>query len=324
MKSLGRAIAERGQFFAATVFHGFSIQLQSGLARYSYIGNARKMNKSYISVWNDASGTWVAAPETAKTHCGTGVATSRAISANVDGVDRPATRLRASFMPIAMAIGAAMLPGMAFAQAATGNGGLELCPGGVGGTGSSWGILSSSALNCNGANGSAGMSFSLNNGADTSGAWGFNDNAISARVTGYDDGRLVLVGGAGITMQDTVYMSSNNITGLAAGDLSTASTDAVNGSQLYQRTRYFQANSPSDDPSTDAKATGANSVASGPASMAIGRNSSAYGANTAAIAANSVARDKTVSTYKGRIQEKLGLSSLAGLIEFAALQKLID
>jgi two-component system response regulator EvgA len=34
--------------------------------------------------------------------------------------------------------------------------------------------------------------------------------------------------------------------------------------------------------------------------------------------------DKTVSTYKGRIQEKLGLSSLAALIEFASLQKLID
>lgn len=34
--------------------------------------------------------------------------------------------------------------------------------------------------------------------------------------------------------------------------------------------------------------------------------------------------DKTVSTYKSRIQEKLGLSSLAGLIEFASLQKLID
>ncbi|WP_144150803.1 response regulator transcription factor [Paraburkholderia sp. BCC1885] len=34
--------------------------------------------------------------------------------------------------------------------------------------------------------------------------------------------------------------------------------------------------------------------------------------------------DKTVSTYKSRIQEKLGLSSLAGLIEFATLQKLID
>jgi two-component system response regulator EvgA len=34
--------------------------------------------------------------------------------------------------------------------------------------------------------------------------------------------------------------------------------------------------------------------------------------------------DKTVSTYKGRIQEKLGLGSLAALIEFASLQKLID
>ncbi|WP_435406481.1 response regulator transcription factor [Paraburkholderia fungorum] len=34
--------------------------------------------------------------------------------------------------------------------------------------------------------------------------------------------------------------------------------------------------------------------------------------------------DKTVSTYKSRIQEKLGLSSLAGLIEFASLHRLID
>ena len=34
--------------------------------------------------------------------------------------------------------------------------------------------------------------------------------------------------------------------------------------------------------------------------------------------------DKTVSTYKGRIQEKLGLSSLAALIEFASLHRLID
>jgi two-component system response regulator EvgA len=34
--------------------------------------------------------------------------------------------------------------------------------------------------------------------------------------------------------------------------------------------------------------------------------------------------DKTISTYKTRLQEKLGLSSLAGLIEFASLHKLID
>jgi two-component system response regulator FimZ (fimbrial Z protein) len=34
--------------------------------------------------------------------------------------------------------------------------------------------------------------------------------------------------------------------------------------------------------------------------------------------------DKTVSTYKTRLREKLGLSSLAGLIEFASFHKLID
>lgn len=34
--------------------------------------------------------------------------------------------------------------------------------------------------------------------------------------------------------------------------------------------------------------------------------------------------DKTVSTYKTRLCEKLGLSSLAALIEFASLHKLID
>jgi two-component system response regulator EvgA len=34
--------------------------------------------------------------------------------------------------------------------------------------------------------------------------------------------------------------------------------------------------------------------------------------------------DKTVSSYKRRIQEKLGLPSFAALIEFASLHKLID
>ncbi|OAJ53833.1 DNA-binding response regulator [Paraburkholderia ginsengiterrae] len=34
--------------------------------------------------------------------------------------------------------------------------------------------------------------------------------------------------------------------------------------------------------------------------------------------------DKTISTYKGRLLEKLGISSLAGLIEFAAVHRLSD
>ncbi|MBW9106323.1 response regulator transcription factor [Paraburkholderia phenoliruptrix] len=50
----------------------------------------------------------------------------------------------------------------------------------------------------------------------------------------------------------------------------------------------------------------------------------ARGASNRDIASRLFLSDKTVSTYKSRIQEKLGLSSLAALIEFASLHKLID
>ncbi|MFP3604928.1 response regulator [Paraburkholderia strydomiana] len=50
----------------------------------------------------------------------------------------------------------------------------------------------------------------------------------------------------------------------------------------------------------------------------------ARGASNRDIASRLFLSDKTVSTYKGRIQEKLGLSSLAALIEFASLHKLVD
>jgi len=252
------------------------------------------MNKSYISVWNDASGTWVAAPETAKVHSGSGSASSCTISSGSDVASRQAAPLKTAFMPIAMAIGVAMLPGTAAAQAVTGNGGLELCPAGVGGIGSSWGPLSSAVglMNCaaNGADTSGeGMAFSLNNAAATNGAWGFNSGEITARVTGYQDGHLELAAATGIYMINDVNMSGNKISALAPGDVSSASTDAVNGAQVYQYTRYFKANSPSNDASTDARAVGTSSVASGPSSLAIGKNSSAYGANTSAIGTNSVA-----------------------------------
>ncbi|NYH15289.1 YadA-like family protein [Paraburkholderia bryophila] len=133
------------------------------------------------------------------------------------------------------------------------------------------------------------MSFSLNNGAASNGSWGFADDAITARVTGYDNGLLELQGAGGISMLNAVNMNGNKITSLASGNVSQGSADAVNGDQLYQATRYFKANSPSSDPSTDALAKGASSVASGPSAMAVGANSSAYGANSVALVSNSVA-----------------------------------
>ncbi|WCM23274.1 YadA-like family protein [Paraburkholderia bryophila] len=250
------------------------------------------MNKSYISVWNDALGTWVAAPETATLHSGKGAASSCSMSPGVAAVARPARPFKAALMPIAMAIGAVMSPGAGATEATTGNGGLELCPAGGGGVGSSWGPLSSAVgiMNCTApAQSGSSMSFSLNNGAAGNGAWGFNDDVITARVTGYDNGLLELQGAGGISMLNAVNMNGNKITSLASGNVSQDSADAVNGDQLYQATRYFKANSPSNDPSTDALAKGANSVASGPSAMAVGANSSAYGANAVALVSNSVA-----------------------------------
>ena len=200
-------------------------------------------------------------------------------------------------MPIAMAIGAmgmSMLPGTAAAQAVTGNGGLELCPGqmGTAGMGSAWGPLSSTVgmMSCAPTGGSnGGMSFSLNNGAADNGAWGYTDGAITARVTGYANGVLELVGQGGISVRNAINMNGNKITGLAAGNVASGSSDAVNGDQLFQYTRYFQANSPSAEAASSARATGSSSVASGPYSMALGSNSSAYGAKTVALGTNSVA-----------------------------------
>jgi two-component system, NarL family, response regulator, fimbrial Z protein, FimZ len=50
----------------------------------------------------------------------------------------------------------------------------------------------------------------------------------------------------------------------------------------------------------------------------------ARGVSNKDIASRLFLSDKTVSTYKTRLFEKLGLSSLAALIEFATLHKLID
>uniref|UniRef100_UPI0038B87CB0 beta strand repeat-containing protein n=1 Tax=Paraburkholderia bannensis TaxID=765414 RepID=UPI0038B87CB0 len=76
------------------------------------------------------------------------------------------------------------------------------------------------------------ISFFLgNSGATANGAYGFN--STTARVTGYTNGVLELQGTSAISMLNAVTMNSNKITSLAAGTISSASMDAVNGSQLY-------------------------------------------------------------------------------------------
>ncbi|MDM0111522.1 ESPR-type extended signal peptide-containing protein [Variovorax sp. J22R133] len=97
------------------------------------------------------------------------------------------------------------------------------------------------------------------------------------------------------------------ITNVAAGQLNANSTDAVNGSQLYQTNqainsltnqvvngggiKYFHANSTE----ADSQAKGTNSVAIGPKAVANGENGVASGMNSAANGANSVAMGPNAS-----------------------------
>ena len=172
------------------------------------------VNKSYISVWNEALGSWVAASE----H--TSARGKRSKSRVVAEVAVAIAGLSGVFAtPVVQA-------------ANTTGSGLQLCNSSAGASsGTSWGpgtgTGGGSVLNCV----SNTYSFSLNNAGGDTGGNGFT--ASTARVTGYMNGTLELLGANGISMLGVVQMNSNKMTGLAAGTLSSSSTDAVNGSQLY-------------------------------------------------------------------------------------------
>jgi len=114
-----------------------------------------------------------------------------------------------------------------FAAAATGNGGLILCPG-AGGTGKGMGYGGEGSVSC-----ISGAAFELYNGAESNGTYAGGD--ITARVRGNVNGTLFLRGDAGISIQGpatfnaNVAMSGKQITGLGNG---TANDQAVNVGQL--------------------------------------------------------------------------------------------
>ncbi|RBL85416.1 hypothetical protein DDE05_17035 [Streptomyces cavourensis] len=82
-----------------------------------------------------------------------------------------------------------------------------------------------------GAIGGAGSSFSLQNLG--SGPGGGGHNASTVFIRGREDLTLLLGGLSGIVMLNPVNLSGNKIRNLAAGDVTAASTEAVNGSQLF-------------------------------------------------------------------------------------------
>jgi autotransporter adhesin len=153
-------------------------------------------------------------------------------------------------------------------------------------------------------------------------------NATNSFVA-YDDaskGTITLKGAGG-----------TSITGLSAATLSAGSTDAVNGSQLYETNqnvanvagdvtnltntvnnisngsagvKYFHANSTLVDSSatgTDAVAIGGNANATADTSVALGANASANVSNAVALGAGAVAdRADTISVGSATLQRQIG------------------
>nr|WP_227852826.1 YadA-like family protein [Klebsiella oxytoca] len=98
------------------------------------------------------------------------------------------------------------------------------------------------------------------------------------------ENKTTVLTGDGLTITDgpkftktEVDVAGNKIVNVAEGEVKDGSTDAVNGSQLYNRTKYFKANSTGDE----ADAVGLDSVA-------IGMGAIAHNANDVALGADSV------------------------------------
>lgn len=158
------------------------------------------MNKTYRVVLNACTGKWVVASELAK------------------GRKKKSVSLASL---AAVALGLAAPSGVAFSQA-NGSGSLQLCPGSAAGTniGSAYGYSSSANnMNCN-TNGN--YAFSLHNSGTNAGTNGVQNS--TARISGYQDGHLELVGQGGITLlggpitfNASANLNNNKITGLANG-----------------------------------------------------------------------------------------------------------
>ncbi|WP_082601764.1 YadA-like family protein [Achromobacter sp. Root83] len=166
------------------------------------------MNHLDLLVWKVNPNTWTAVSEPARSRGKPG-------------------RARRATSAAAIALTAMASIGFASPTHAAGSG-LQLCDPTTG-TGATLGSAPgpSVSLGCN----LPEMAFSLNNAGADSGGVGFI--ASTARITGFSSGTLELKGTNGISMLNAVNMNGNKITGVAAGDLLSTSTEAVNGSQLY-------------------------------------------------------------------------------------------
>ncbi|WP_277625276.1 ESPR-type extended signal peptide-containing protein, partial [Burkholderia cenocepacia] len=247
------------------------------------------MNKSYRTVWNATTGTWAAAPETARMR--TKSKSNATMKSSVTAA-----------VAVMTGVGGGAVSLDAMAQAANGNGSLVLCGPTSGpvygesfGSGSATGTRLTGGCIANPSRISQNreIAFQLYNHSNGAGGGvGQPSAATEAGISGSKNGHLVLLGGSGVHIvgpadfDNNVNMTNHQVKNLAAG---TAGTDAVNLNQL--NSAIAAAKTP-DNPyvvtntGTYAAATAARAGTSG---TAVGANANAGGISAVALGGNTVA-----------------------------------
>ncbi|SOT42171.1 YadA-like family protein [Burkholderia cenocepacia] len=254
------------------------------------------MNKSYRTVWNATTGTWAAAPETARMR--TKSKSNATMKSSVTAA-----------VAVMTGVGGGAVSLDAMAQAANGNGSLVLCGPTTGSAlGESFGSGSATGTRLTGgcvANPSRisqnrALAFQLYNHSNGAGGGvGQPSAATEAGISGSKDGHLVLLGGSGVHIvgpadfDNNVNMTNHQVKNLAAG---TAGTDAVNLNQLNSaiaaaktEPNPYVATSTGLYAAATAARAGSSATAVGANANASGTSAVALGGNTVATAANALA-----------------------------------
>ncbi|WP_244115188.1 YadA-like family protein [Burkholderia contaminans] len=268
------------------------------------------MNKTYRTVWNATTGTWAAAPETARMR--TKSKSSSAMKSSVSAA-----------VAVMAGVGGGAMSVDAMAQAANGGGSLSLCAPGTGATGTTFGGGNTVGTRTTAACGTAIPNFRLSEGHERSFQLYNNSNvngsgigqasaATEAGISGTVDGHLFLLGGSGVHLRGPVDFDSNasmtnhRITNLAAGS---AGTDAVNVNQL--NAAVAASNNPYVAISTGAYASATPAVATAANSAtAVGGNARATGISAVALGGNTVASNQN-ATAIGTLSQATGSESVA-------------
>ncbi|CAB3750285.1 hypothetical protein LMG29660_01229 [Burkholderia puraquae] len=268
------------------------------------------MNKTYRTVWNATTGTWAAAPETARMRT-----KSKANSTMKSSVT--------AAVAVMAGVGGGTMSVDAMAQAANGGGSLTLCAPGTGATGTTFGGGNIAGTRTTAACGGAIQNFRLSEGHERSfqlynnsnvngGGVGQASAATEAGISGTVDGHLFLLGGSGVHLRGPVDFDSNasmtnhRITNLANG---TAGTDAVNLNQL--NAAVATAGNPYVAVSTGNYAAATAAVATaGNSATAVGGNARATGVSAVAVGGNTVASNQN-ATAIGTLSRATGSESVA-------------